>query len=57
MTPAHTLAAQASLGIPLHLDKDFITRHSLEDFKLTMLWSTGLLMPGSKTYREKWKMG
>jgi hypothetical protein len=24
---------------------------------LNMLRSTGLLMPGSKTYREKWKMG
>jgi hypothetical protein len=34
MTPAHTLAAQAYLGILLHMDKDFITRNSLEDFTL-----------------------
>jgi hypothetical protein len=31
MTPAHTLVAQASLGILLSLDKD-VTRDSLEDF-------------------------
>jgi hypothetical protein len=29
MTPAHTLAAQACLGILLHLDKDFIIPNSL----------------------------
>ena len=33
MTPAHTLAAQACLGILLHLDKD-VTSDSLEDFPL-----------------------
>jgi ankyrin repeat protein len=33
MTPAHTLVAQACLGILLHLDKD-ITRDSLKDFPL-----------------------
>jgi ankyrin repeat protein len=33
MTPAHTLAAQACLGILLHLNKD-VTRDSLEDFPL-----------------------
>jgi len=32
MTPAHTLAAQACLGILLRLDKDVITSDSLEDF-------------------------
>ena len=31
MTPAHTLAAQACLGILLHLDKDLVTRESLEE--------------------------
>ena len=34
MTPAHTLASQACLGILLHLDKDVITRTSLKDFPL-----------------------
>ncbi len=34
MTPAHTFAAQVCLGILLHLDKDVITRDSLEDFPL-----------------------
>ena len=29
-TPAHTLAAQACLGILLHLDKDVVTSESLE---------------------------
>ena len=33
MTPAHTLAAQACLGILLHLDKN-ITRNSLQKFPL-----------------------
>jgi hypothetical protein len=33
MTPAHTLVAQACLGILLHLDKD-VTRDSLEEFPL-----------------------
>ena len=33
MTPAHTLVAQACLGILLHLDKD-VTRDSLRDFPL-----------------------
>ena len=33
MTPAHTLVAQACLGILLHLDKD-VTRDSVEDFPL-----------------------
>jgi hypothetical protein len=33
MTPAHTLVAQACLGILLHLDKD-VARDSLEDFPL-----------------------
>jgi hypothetical protein len=33
MTPAHTLAAQACLGILLHLDKD-VTSDSLEDLPL-----------------------
>ena len=33
MTPAHTLVAQACLGILLHLDKD-VTRDSLKDFPL-----------------------
>jgi ankyrin repeat protein len=33
-TPAHTLVAQACLGILLHLDKD-VTSDSLEDFPLT----------------------
>ena len=34
MTPAHTLAAQACLGILLHLDKDAITRDSLTKWSL-----------------------
>ena len=34
MTPAHTLAAQACLGILLHLDEDTITSDSLERFPL-----------------------
>ena len=34
MTPAHTLASQACLGILLHLDKDVVTRNSLKDFPL-----------------------
>src|SRR5258708_6261085 len=34
MIPAHTLVAQACLGILLHLDKDVITSDSLEDFPL-----------------------
>src|SRR6266849_5332770 len=34
MTPAHTLAAQACLGTLLYLDKDVITRDSLEDYPL-----------------------
>jgi ankyrin repeat protein len=34
MTPAHTLAAQACLGILLHLDKDVITRDSLDELPL-----------------------
>jgi hypothetical protein len=33
MTPAHTLVAQACLGILLHLDND-VNRDSLEDFPL-----------------------
>jgi ankyrin repeat protein len=33
MTPAHTIVAQASLGVLLHLDKN-VTRDSLEDFPL-----------------------
>jgi hypothetical protein len=31
MTPSHALAAQACLGMPLHLDKD-ITRDELDKF-------------------------
>jgi hypothetical protein len=34
MTPAHSLASQACLGTLLHLDKDVITRDSLEDYPL-----------------------
>jgi len=34
MTAAHTLAAQACLGILLHLDNDVVTRDSLEDYPL-----------------------
>ena len=34
MTPAHTLASLACLGILLHLDKDAVTRNSLKDFPL-----------------------
>jgi hypothetical protein len=34
MTPAHTLASQACLGTLLHLDKDVITRDSLDDYPL-----------------------
>ena len=34
MTPAHTLASQACLGTLLHLDKDAVTRDSLEDYPL-----------------------
>jgi ankyrin repeat protein len=34
MPPAHTLASQACLGTLLHLDKDVITRDSLEDYPL-----------------------
>ena len=34
MTPAHTLAAQACLGILLHLDKDVVTSDSLEKWPL-----------------------
>ena len=36
MTPAHTLAAQACLGLLLHLDKDVITRDSLKEFCLAV---------------------
>ena len=34
MTPAHTLVAQACLGILLHLDKDVVTRDSLKKWPL-----------------------
>jgi ankyrin repeat protein len=34
MTPAHTLAAQACLGILLHLDKNVVNRDSLEKYPL-----------------------
>jgi hypothetical protein len=34
MTPANTLASLACLGTLLHLDKDVITRESLEDYPL-----------------------
>ena len=34
MTPAHTLAAQACLGILLHLDKDVVTSDSLQKWPL-----------------------
>ena len=34
MTPAHTLAAQACLGILIHLDKDVVTWDSLQEFPL-----------------------
>ena len=34
MTPAHTIVAQACLGILLHLDKDVITSDTLENFLL-----------------------
>jgi ankyrin repeat protein len=34
MTPAHTLAARACLGILLHLDKDVVTRNNLDKFPL-----------------------
>jgi ankyrin repeat protein len=34
MTPAHTLAAQACLGVLLHLDKDVVTRDNLQKFPL-----------------------
>jgi ankyrin repeat protein len=34
MTSAHTLASQACLGTLLHLDKDVITRDSLDDYPL-----------------------
>jgi ankyrin repeat protein len=34
MTPAHTLVAQACFGILLHLDKDVVTRDSLEKWPL-----------------------
>ena len=33
MTPAHTLATQACLGILLHLDKDIVTSDGLENWK------------------------
>ena len=36
MTPAHTLAAQACLGILLHLDKDVITRGNLKEVRLAV---------------------
>jgi hypothetical protein len=34
LTPAHTLAAQACLGILLHLDNNIVTRDSLKNFPL-----------------------
>jgi hypothetical protein len=34
MTPAHTLAAQACLGILLHLDKNVVDQDSLEKYPL-----------------------
>ena len=34
MTPAHTLVAQACLGLLLHLDKDVVTRDSLKEYPL-----------------------
>jgi hypothetical protein len=34
ITPAHTLAARACLGILLHLDKDVVTRNNLDEFPL-----------------------
>ncbi|KAF8462657.1 hypothetical protein DFH94DRAFT_659177, partial [Russula ochroleuca] len=34
MTPAHTLAAQACLGILLHLDNDVVTSDNLEEWPL-----------------------
>ena len=34
MTSAHTLAAQASLGLLLHMDKDIVTRDGLQELPL-----------------------
>ena len=58
MMLAHTLAAQACLGLLLHLDKDVVTRDSLEKWplaELNMLRSTGMGMPRSGMCREMCK--
>jgi hypothetical protein len=58
MTPAHTLVAQACLGILLHLDKDVVTGDSLENgLSPNMLRGTGLTMSSSRMYREMWSTG
>src|SRR5258708_15873630 len=50
MIPAHALAAQSCLGTLLHLDQDFITRDSLEDFPLAEYaaehWASHALFEG-----------
>ena len=50
MTPAHTLVAQACLGILLHLDKDVITRDSLKKWPLAeyaaKYWDDHVLFEG-----------
>ncbi len=54
---AHTIAAQACLGILLHLDKDVVTS-SLENYPLlNMLRSIGLTILGWRMCREKWRTG
>ena len=54
MTPAHALAAQAFLGMLLHLDKNMIWRSIPV---LNMLRSTGWIMRGSRMCYERWKTG
>jgi ankyrin repeat protein len=60
MTPAHTLAAQACLGILLHLDKDVVTKDSLDEIPLAEYaaghWADhALLEDVSQNVEDGWK--
>jgi hypothetical protein len=50
MTPAHTLVAQACLGLLLHLDKDVVTRDNLSKWPLAkyaaIYWAGHVLFEG-----------
>ena len=57
MTPAHTLAAQACLGILLHLDKDVVTRDSLEELPLAKYAAEHWVDHARWTMSRNWRMG